>query len=138
MNGVLAIESQQNDGTTKVPITGSAIAKRGSRRLYSAEFKLYAVSVVVYGRRRPCEVADFFNLSVQSLQHWISKYNNNGSSAFSKQRTHVTLEAMELSWLRAENARLQAQLQILKYRLDAALSEGESVTEGRGSAQARK
>jgi len=129
---------RRNDGTTEAPIVGSAIPKRGNRRLYSPELKLNAVSVVIYGRRRPAEVADFFNLSVQTLQHWINEYNKNGSRAFNKQQSKVTLEAMELSWLRAENARLRAQLQILKYRLDAAPSEFQTVSKAQPSADAHK
>jgi len=81
------------------------------KREYTAEFKELAVNRVKSGQRLPT-VARELELNEQMLRNWVKaadagKLNGPANKA-------VTPEQMELSRLRAENIRLQRQVEILK------------------------
>jgi len=94
-----------------------ATPNTSNRRVYTPEFKLNAVSTVIDEKRRPAEVADFFNLSEQTLSQWVTAYKKHGAMSFKLERRKVTFEAMELSWLRAENMHLRMLVKVLKNRI---------------------
>jgi len=81
------------------------------RKEYTVEFKELAVQRVKAGQRVSA-VARELSLKEQTLRNWVNafkagKLNGRGSKV-------VTEEQMELSRLRAENIRLQRQVEILK------------------------
>ena len=78
---------------------------------YTAEFKEQAVKRVKDGKSVSA-VAKEMGLVEQTLRHWVKAFDVgtlNGAGA-----AKVTPEAMELSRLRAENARLKREVEILK------------------------
>lgn len=85
--------------------------KKIPKQMYTAEFKELAVQRVADGQTIPA-VARELGLSDQTLRNWIKaaaagKLTGAGSKV-------VTPEAMELSRLRAEVARLQRENDIIK------------------------
>ncbi len=83
------------------------------KQVYTAEFKLAAVQRVEDGQGVSV-VARELGISEQTLRNWVKaeaagKLNGAGAKA-------VTPEQMELSRLRAENKRLQMELEIAKKR----------------------
>jgi len=82
-----------------------------SRSAYTAEFKELAVRRVKGGESIPAAAKEL-GLRDQTLRNWIKaadagKLNGAGSKV-------VTPEAMELSRLRAENAKLKREVEIIK------------------------
>lgn len=82
-----------------------------SRSSYTAEFKELAVKRVKTGESIPVTAKEL-GLSDQTLRNWVKaaaagKLNGAGSKV-------VTPEEMELSRLRAENARLKRENEIIK------------------------
>lgn len=82
-----------------------------SRSAYTAEFKDLAVKRVKAGEPITA-TAQELGMSDQTLRNWVKaasagKLNGAGSKA-------VTLEDMELSRLRAENAKLKRENEIIK------------------------
>ncbi len=82
-----------------------------SRSAYTAEFKELAVKRVKAGESIPAAAKEL-GLSDQTLRNWVKaadagKLNGAGSKV-------VTPEAMELSRLRAENAKLKREVEIIK------------------------
>ena len=82
-----------------------------SRGSYTVEFKELAVKRVKAGESIPA-AADALGLNDQTLRNWIQaahagKLKGAGSKV-------VTPEAMELSRLRAENAQLKREVDIIK------------------------
>ena len=80
-------------------------------QVYTAEFKEAAVQRVKDGRSVSA-VARELGMSMQTLRNWLKaseagKLNGAGAKV-------VTAEQMELSRLRAENKRLQMELEIAK------------------------
>lgn len=81
------------------------------KKEYTAEFKEVAVKRVTGGQAIP-DVAKDLGLVEQTLRNWVKaakagKLNPPGAKT-------VTPEQMELSRLRAENARLRMECEILK------------------------
>ena len=82
-----------------------------SRSAYTAEFKELAVKRVKAGEAIPATAKEL-GLSDQTLRNWVKAADAgklNGASA-----KVVTAEAMELSRLRAENAKLKRENEIIK------------------------
>lgn len=82
-----------------------------SRSSYTAEFKELAVKRVKAGELIPATAKEL-GLSDQTLRNWVKaadagKLTGAGSKV-------VTAEAMELSRLRAENAKLKRENEIIK------------------------
>ena len=85
--------------------------KKIPRQAYTVEFKLLAVKRVADGQSIPA-LANELGMSYQTLRNWVKaresgKLNGAGSKV-------VTAEAMELSRLRAEVARLKRENEIIK------------------------
>ena len=85
--------------------------KKRPRQAYTVEFKLLAVKRVADGQSIPA-LANELGMSDQTLRNWVKareagKLNGAGSKV-------VTAEAMELSRLRAEVARLKRENEIIK------------------------
>ena len=85
--------------------------KRILKREYTAEFREQAVAMVNNGRSVP-EVGKELGLIEQTLRNWV-KAAKAGKLHPAGGKT-VTPEQMELSRLRAENARLKMENEILK------------------------
>ena len=84
--------------------------KRIPKQEYTAAFKEQAVAMVKGGKTIP-EAARALGLVEQTLRNWVK--------AAAKGKLHeganeLTPEQMELSRLRAENARLKLEVEILK------------------------
>jgi transposase len=82
-----------------------------ARSAYTAEFKELAVKRVKAGESIPVAAKEL-GLSDQTLRNWVKaaaagKLNGAGSKS-------VTAEEMELSRLRAENAKLKRENEIIK------------------------
>ena len=85
--------------------------KKIPRQAYTVEFKLLAVKRVADGQSIPA-LANELGMSDQTLRNWVKareagKLNGAGSKV-------VTAEAMELSRLRAEVARLKRENEIVR------------------------
>ena len=85
--------------------------KKLPKQAYTVEFKLLAVKRVADGQSIPA-LANELGMSDQTLRNWVKareagKLNGAGSKV-------VTAEAMELSRLRAEVARLKRENEIIK------------------------
>lgn len=85
--------------------------KRLPRQKYTLEFKLEAVRLVK-GGMRPAEVAQQLGITENTLLNW-RKAERDGKLVPSA-APKITPEQMELSRVRAENARLKMDLEILK------------------------
>jgi transposase len=86
--------------------------KRILKREYTAEFREQAVAMVNNGRSVP-EVAEELGLIAQTLRNWVKAAERGRLNEKAKK---VTDAQMELSRLRAENARLKMENEILKRR----------------------
>ena len=85
--------------------------KKLPKQAYTVEFKLLAVKRLTDGQSIPA-LANELGMSDQTLRNWVKakeagKLNGAGSKV-------VTAEAMELSRLRAEVARLKRENEIIK------------------------
>lgn len=80
---------------------------------YTLEFKLEAVRLVREGGLRQAEAARQLGISENSLSNWL-KALAAGKLGQAAGVSRVSPEQMELSRLRAENARLKMELEITK------------------------
>jgi transposase len=83
--------------------------KRILKREYTAEFREQAVAMVNNGKSVP-EVAEELGLIEQTLRNWVKLAERGRLNEKAKK---VTGEQMELSRLRAENAQLKMENEIL-------------------------
>jgi transposase len=84
--------------------------KRIPKQEYTAQFKDQAVALVKGGKSVP-EVARALGLVEQTLRNWVKLA---GKGKLHQGVNEITPEQMELSRLRAENARLKLENEILK------------------------
>lgn len=84
--------------------------KRILKREYTPEFREQAVAMVNNGRCVP-EVAEELGLIAQTLRNWVKAAER---GRLNEKAKRVTEEQMELSRLRAENAALKMENEILK------------------------
>ena len=84
--------------------------KRIPKQEYTAQFKEQAVAMVKSGKSVP-EVSRALGLVEQTLRNWVKLA---GQGKLREATTEITPEQMELSRLRAENARLRLENEILK------------------------
>jgi transposase len=84
--------------------------KRIPKQEYTAQFKDQAVGMVKSGKSVP-EVARALGLVEQTLRNWVKLAAKGKLHDGAKE---ITVEQMELSRLRAENARLKLENEILK------------------------
>ena len=90
-----------------------AVSKeRVPKAAFTEEFKVAAVHLVNSGRR-PAEVARELSIAEQTLHNWL-RAQREGRLGRAKPAKPVTAEQMEISRLRAENARLKMEAEILK------------------------
>jgi transposase len=85
--------------------------KRLTRQKYTLEFKLEAVRLVK-GGLRPSEVAQQLGITETTLLNW--RRAEREGKLVAGVAPKVTPEQMELSRLRAENARQKMEIEILK------------------------
>ena len=85
--------------------------KKLPKQEYTAEFKELAVKRVKDGQSNGV-VAKELGLSDQTLRNWVKAYDTGKLSGAGTKV--VTAEQMELSRVRAENARLKMEVAILK------------------------
>lgn len=90
---------------------GKRKLKKIPKQEYTPEFKELSVKRVKAGQRIGA-VARELGLSEQTLRNWVKAFDA-GKLVGAKGRT-VTAEQMELSKVRAENARLKRELEIVK------------------------
>ncbi|EJT83085.1 transposase [Pseudomonas asiatica] len=82
-----------------------------TRRNYTDEFKIQAVALAeTLGRT---EAARQLEMSVKTLDNWVNA-SRNGQPLSSPDRRAITREDSELARLRAENAELKLEREILK------------------------
>ena len=85
--------------------------RKNKRAKYTQEFKLEAVRLVKAGQSQAV-VSATLGISVQTLNNWV-KLDKEGKQSGVGSRP-VSAEQMELARLRAENARLKMERDILK------------------------
>ena len=84
--------------------------KRIPKQEYTVQFKDQAVAMVKGGKTVP-EVSGALGLVEQTLRNWVKLA---AKGKLHEGAREITPEQMELSWLRAENARLKLENEILK------------------------
>jgi transposase len=84
-----------------------------SRTTYTAEFKLAAVKMILEQKLSVAEVARRLGVSENLLHTWKKAFQEQGVDAFPGQG-NLTPAEEELRRLRAENARLKAERDLLK------------------------
>ena len=84
--------------------------KRIPKQEYTGQFKEQAVAMVKSGKSVP-EVSRALGLVEQTLRNWVKLA---GQGKLREATKEITPEQMELSRLRAENARLKLENEILK------------------------
>jgi transposase len=83
------------------------------RSTYTAEFKLQAVRMITDQKLSVAEVARRLDVGENLLRTWRKAFEERGDAAFPGQG-HPTPADDELRRLRAENARLRAERDLLK------------------------
>ncbi len=77
-----------------------------TRKKYSKEFKLDAISLVTDQGYSALEAADSLGINRNMLSRWVREHQSSGVDAF-KGNGKLTAEQAELRQLRAENKRLK-------------------------------
>ena len=85
----------------------------GSRKAYTPEFKLQAVEMITEQKLSVAEVARRLGVTENRLHDWKKAVLKKGADAFPG-TGHLTPVEEELRRLRAENARLRAERDLLK------------------------
>jgi transposase len=83
------------------------------RSTYTAEFKLQAVKMIVEQKLAVAEVARRLDVGENLLRTWRTAFEEQGAAAFPGHGTPSPADD-ELRRLRAENARLRAERDLLK------------------------
>lgn len=82
-----------------------------ARSQYTLEFKTNLVQQIKEGQSLS-SVSSSFGVPVQTLHTWVKRYNEGELKGASS--TSVSIEQMEISRLKAENAQLRMERDILK------------------------
>jgi transposase len=88
--------------------------KRLPKQHYTLEFKQAAVRRVEVEGKRQAEVARELGIVEQTLHSWRKAHRGGKLSGALSNGKPITAEQMELSRVRAENARLKMEVEILK------------------------
>lgn len=83
------------------------------RKLYTREFKIRAVALLDEGRKSVPKLAKELVVSESNLYAWRAKFKKGNENAFSNE-PREDAQALEMRRLRAENARLKEEREILK------------------------
>ena len=84
-----------------------------TRKKYSKEFKLDAISLVLEQGYSRAEAALSLGINSNMLCRWIKQHEGDGSDAF-RGNGMLTAEQLEIRRLREENRRLKMEKEILK------------------------
>lgn len=84
-----------------------------TRRKYSKEFKLDAISLVAEQGYTCAEAARSLDINANLLSRWIREASENKETAF-RGNGKLTEEQLEIRRLREENRRLKLEKEILK------------------------
>lgn len=84
-----------------------------TRKTYTKEFKLDAISLVTEQNYKISEAAKSLDISANMLGRWIKEQENEGGQAF-RGNGNLTPEQQEIRQLREENKRLKMEKEILK------------------------
>ena len=84
-----------------------------TRRKYSKEFKLDAVSLVLEQDYSRAEAARSLSITPNVLSRWIKEYESEDGTLF-RGNGKLTAEQLEMRRLREENKRLKMEKEILK------------------------
>jgi transposase len=84
-----------------------------TRKKYSKEFKLDAISLVVEQSYSVAEAAKSLGINPGNLGRWIKEQGSEGKQAF-RGNGNLTPEQQEIRQLREENKRLKMEKEILK------------------------
>jgi transposase len=84
-----------------------------SRQLYTREFKVRAVALLEEGKKSVPQLAKELDVSESNLYAWRAKYRKEKENAF-RNEPQEDAQVLELRRLRAENARLKEEREILK------------------------
>jgi transposase len=84
-----------------------------TRKKYSKEFKLDAISLVLDQGYTRVEAARNLDINVKMLCRWINEYQTDDEQAF-RGNGKLTLEQEEIHRLKEENRRLKMEKEILK------------------------
>jgi len=85
----------------------------GKRKVHTAEFKLQAVKMILDQKLSVAEVSRRLDVSESLLHIWKKAFRERGGDAFPG-HGRLTPAEDELRQLRAENARLKAERDLLK------------------------
>lgn len=85
----------------------------GQRQVHTAEFKLQAVKMITEQKLSVAEVSRRLGVSASLLHSWKKAFREQGEDAFPG-HGKLTPAEDELRRLRAENARLKAERDLLK------------------------
>lgn len=85
-----------------------------TRKQYSKEFKLDAVSLVLDQGYTRAEAARSLEINVSQLGRWIKEYREDDNGQAFRGNGKLTPEQEEIRRLRAENRQLKLERQILK------------------------
>jgi transposase len=84
-----------------------------TRKKYSKEFKLDAISLVLEQGYSQTEAARNLSINATMLRRWIKEHHNEEGQAF-RGNGKLTEEQIEIRRLREENRRLKMEKEILK------------------------
>lgn len=84
-----------------------------TRKTYTKEFKLDAISLVVEQNYSVAEAAKSLGINPGNLGRWIKEQGSEGEHAF-RGNGNLTPEQQEIRKLREENKRLKMEKEILK------------------------
>jgi transposase len=84
-----------------------------TRKKYSKEFKLDAISLVLDQVYTRAEAAKNLGINTKILGRWINEHETDGGHAF-RGNGKLTLEQEEIRHLKEENRRLKMEKEILK------------------------
>ena len=83
-----------------------------ARRVFTAEFKINAVNLVLNEHRKPTEVARSLNISPKTMSSWLRQQREGRLTG--KIVAGTTQSEMDVSAIIAENQRLKEEVLLLK------------------------
>jgi len=84
-----------------------------TRKKYSKEFKLDAISLVLDQNYNQREAADSLGINAQMLGRWIKEHGSDDGQAF-RGNGNLTLEQEEIRKLKSQVKRLEMEKEVLK------------------------